>query len=161
VPGTPAAPRTAPGALRANPHLMPRLWHRIGQAVRDEGRENGFTVLEVVVSFMLFAFVAGAATTGVVSSLKASHESQQRVDAADVAQYYVDQARTDTTLPTKYPSRTYMTTVGNETFEVQRTLAFDGGATQCGTGVTYVVQVKVLQANSRQFLARSDARVSC
>lgn len=159
--GTPTSPRTAPGAPRGNPHLMDRVLHRIRLGVRDESRDAGFTVLEVVVSFVLFAFVAGAATTGVVSSLKASHESQQRVDAANVAQYYVDQARTDTTLPGRYPDRTYTATVGGETFEVQRTMAFDGGATQCGSGVTYVVRVKVLQANSRQFLARSDARVSC
>jgi type II secretory pathway pseudopilin PulG len=146
------------------PRSIQRFWHRIRYAVRDQGRDEGFTLLEAVVSFALFAFVIAGATTGIVSSLKASQGSQQRVGAANAAQFYVDQARSDSTLPVKYPDHTYTSSVGKESYTVERSFSFDAGATQCGTGVTYVVHVKVWAAGISTAtipLARSDARISC
>ena len=62
---------------------------RAGAAADHDG---GFTVIEVVVAFMLFAIVGTAATTAVVDATKSSHGTQQRVQAADVAQQDIAQS---------------------------------------------------------------------
>ncbi|HVU92208.1 MAG TPA: type II secretion system protein [Jatrophihabitans sp.] len=141
------------------PTVLPRRPADRCRAGDDD--DDGFTLLEVVVSFVLFAIVAGAATMGIVNSMKAAHTSQQRVDAANVAQHFVTQARSDTAEVTRRATSTQTVSVGNERFAVERTIAFDSGATRCGDGVTFVVHVLVSNAVNEQFLARSDARVLC
>jgi len=164
VPETPSAPRRD-GTLRTTPHLfrqVQRLKHRIGCGQRDKGlADAGFTLIEVIVSFVLFATVIGGATTGIVNSLRAAHVSQQRADAANLAQQYVATARANAATA-KDGTVSNPDHVGNEWFTVQQTVAFDSGYSNCATtGATFTVHVLVYQKTSNAFLARSDARVLC
>ena len=137
------------------------LGRRLPCAARGD---EGFTVLEAVVSFVLFAVVIGGATTGIVNSERAAHLTQKRVDAANLAQQYVNRARADRAT-VKSGTSGFTASVGKESFRGSRTIAFDGSSvTQCpagATGTTFTVVVKVSDANSGTFLARSDARVLC
>jgi type II secretory pathway component PulJ len=156
--GVPTNPSPVPQGLRTTPHLLQRFCHRIGYLARNDRRETGFTLLEVVVSFVLFAIVAGAAVTGIVSSLKASHTSQQRVDAANVAQTYVS---LEDTKSVQNGTSSFTAVVKNEQFSVQRTIAFEGSATTCAPGASFAVHVLVSQQTSGAFLARTDSVIAC
>lgn len=124
-------------------------------------RDAGFTLIEVIVSFVLFATVIGGATTGIVNSLRAAHVSQQRTDAANLAQQYIATARANAQFA-KDSTVTNADHVGNEWFTVAQTVAFDSGYSSCAvTGATFAVRVLVYQKATGAFLARSDARVLC
>jgi Tfp pilus assembly protein PilV len=132
------------------------------------GDDAGFTLLEVVVCFLLFTIVAASATAAIVSSIKASHGSQQRVDAANVAQSFVAATQASPATVRSETSVQYQASVKNEQFVVERTIVFSPSrATQCTTGVTFTVTTKVYQAQAYAkhagagFLARSDSIVTC
>ena len=135
-----------------------RVRQRLAAAARDD---DGFTLLEVVVSFLLFSVVAAGATTAIVSALQASHRSQQRVDAANVAQLFIatslQNAQAAANGSTTYP---YLG-VKNEDFTVKRTVTFDNGATTCSPGASFKVNVEVYQKQTNAFLARSDTVITC
>jgi type II secretory pathway pseudopilin PulG len=147
------------------PHWMHQVCHRL-RAVANDTRDGGFTLVEVLVSFVIFVAVAGAATTGIVNALQASHVSQQRVDAADVAQSFVADAISTATKVAPEEGKTIISNVGDgkvaggETFTVIRWITFDSGDT-CHPGALFTVNIEVHQAQTSQFLARSDARVAC
>jgi len=52
--------------------------------------DEGFTLIEVIVSLALFMLVAGAATFAIISSIRASDVTNQRVAAGQVAQQELD-----------------------------------------------------------------------
>ena len=149
----------------ATPHLIQRLKHRFGYLQRDERRDAGFTVLEAVISFVLFAAVLAGATTGIVNSAQASHVSQKRVDAANVAQQRIASLRAGRS--TVKPGTMTITpiSVGAETFTATQTIAFDDSSyTGCPSGATgamFSVVVQVDDKNTGVELARSAARVLC
>ena len=146
------------------PHWVRRVCLRVGSVAKDTG-DAGFTLIEALVSFVVFAVVATSAAAGIVNALKASHASQQRVDAADVAQYFISEAirRADSIPPEQ--GKTIVSKVGNgqeaasEQFTVIENVTFDSGS--CNSGRLFTVNVVVYQAQTNQFLARSDARVAC
>jgi type II secretory pathway pseudopilin PulG len=147
-----------------------RLADRLSR-MRDGQRDAGFTVLEALVSFVIFAIVATTASYGLAKSIDASHASEQRVDAADVAQYFVaDAIRRANTIPPVEGKTIYSGVGGTDTtgaqyaaveqFTVVETIAFDNPGS-CNSGTLFWVHVIVKQAQSNAFLARSDARVAC
>src|SRR5690242_112758 len=76
-----------------------RLAERAITRVRSAAAEDadaGFSLLEVVVSFVVFAIVASGATYGIVNALATSHSSQQRIDAANVAQSFIASTMSNT-----------------------------------------------------------------
>jgi prepilin-type N-terminal cleavage/methylation domain-containing protein len=140
---------------------FPPLVSRI-RAVRDGDGDRGFTLLEVLVSFVLFAIVAAGASTSIVSALNASHGSQQTVDAANVAQTFIASTQANTLAVRAEDKKTYSASVKNEQFTVTRTINFiPARAPQCTPGITFTVNVTVAQAQTSKFLARSDAVVTC
>jgi type II secretion system protein I len=141
-----------------------RLAARVSRAAaaRRDRPEGGFTLLEVIVSFVVFAIVAASATAAIVTALQASHGTQQRVDAAAVAQSFIAQAQTDPQSVTAESSKSYPANVKNEDFTVTRTITFsDGTSTHCASGLSFTVHVLVAQAQSGRFLARNDTVVTC
>lgn len=144
---------------------MPEGPIQLRQRIRHAfGDDSGFTVLEVVVSFVLFAIVIAGATTGIVNSNAAAHSSQQRVDAANIAQQYVaairanrDEVKSGTLSLSPAP-------IGSDSFTATQTITFaSANVTQCpsgSTGTTFTAVIKVYSSTGA-FLARSDARVLC
>lgn len=146
--------------------LPRRLAHRVRAAARPASSDAGFTVLEAVVSFVLFAAVFAGATAGIVNSSQAAHTSQKRVDAANIAQQTIASVRASRmTITPGSSTLTPLSPDGKETFTVTRTIAFDDpsftGCPSGASGAMFTVVVKVNDANSGLELARSAARVLC
>ena len=139
-----------------------------GARLRAAQRDAGFTVLEALVSFVIFAVVATTASYGLVKAIEASHGSQQRVDAANVAQVFIAEAvrRAGEIAPAE--GRTVYSGVGPknatgkdaEGFTVVETIAYDTPG-DCNVGNLFWVHVIVKQEQTNKFLVRSDARVAC
>lgn len=129
----------------------------------DATTDAGFSLLEVIVSFVIFAVVAGSATAAIVSALRASHSSQQRVDAAQVALQFVSDAQRNPGSMQPESNKTFPTVgVQNEQFSVTRSIVFsNSGTTTCTSGMYFTVHVTVNQAQTGKFLARSDTVVTC
>jgi prepilin-type N-terminal cleavage/methylation domain-containing protein len=135
---------------------------RFRRVVSGRGNDAGFSLLEVVVSFVIFAIVAGSATAAIVSALRASHGSQQRVDAAQVAQAFVAQTQASPGAVQPETNQPYTASVKNEQFTVSRSIVFsNSGTTSCTSGMYFTVHVTVAQAQTGKFLARSDSVVTC
>ena len=139
---------------------LDRVRHRLAaQAQADDG----FTVLEVMVSFVLFVIVSISATFAITSALNASHTSQRRVDAANVAQRFIADQQQNAQIAAN-GSNTYPASVRNEDFSVKRTILFTSGGTLCNPGGSYTVNVEVTQKRkdgTDQLLARSDSVITC
>jgi type II secretory pathway pseudopilin PulG len=148
-----------------------RLADRLSR-MRDRQDDAGFTVLEALVSFVIFAIVATTASYGLVEAINASHASEQRVNAAQVAQFWVADAimRASTIGGTPVEGQTTYSDVGGtsngvgyaaaERYTVVETITFDNPGS-CLTGTLFWVNVVVKQYQTNAFLARSDARVAC
>ena len=158
--------------------MTARIPRRIADRVRGAGSsaaasDGGFTLIEAVVSFALFVVISTSAIYSITNALQASHRSQRRVDAANVAQEVVAQARAAANANTVHPDSgtSYTIPVGNgtgaslEQFTYRRWIVFSAvGATECSAGTTFTVNVEVYQgttASASNFLARSDSVVAC
>jgi prepilin-type N-terminal cleavage/methylation domain-containing protein len=149
------------------------------RSVRED--DAGFTVLELLVAVVIFVIVATSAAIGILNAMKATHETQQRVDAADVAQFIVGQAirNAETTDEIPTPGKPIVSTIGGkdaaghqfasaEQFIAVETVEFPPSGS-CNTGTYFTVKVRVYQGTAADssgmptghFLARSDARVAC
>jgi type II secretory pathway pseudopilin PulG len=146
-------------------------WHRLAR-VAEHG-DAGFTLIEAIVSFVIFTVVAASASYGILQALNASHVSQQRVDAAAVAQFWVNEAirSASTIAEIPAPGEVKLAAFGDpdskhgnyaegEEFNAVRTVVYDTGGS-CNTGTMFTISVVVSQRQTGQFLARSDARVAC
>jgi prepilin-type N-terminal cleavage/methylation domain-containing protein len=158
------------------PHRIQRVCHRMGydSIPRDDA---GFTLIESIVSFVIFAIVAASAATAIYKAVHASHLTQQRANAAGVAQSVIADAiaQTNTNRVAPEPGKTILSNVGcdpklktcaataaaAEQFTVTRTISFDAGGDTCAPGSLLTVSVVVVQAQSGQFLARSDSKIAC
>lgn len=167
VPTSPLAPVTNPRNPQAAPLHLQRVIDRVRYASGATKSDAGFTVLEVLVSFVIFVVVATSATYGIIRALDASHDSQQRVDAANVAQAFIAQAISSANTIAPEAGRTITSNVGNgttsarEEFTVIRWISFATGQSSCTPGTTFTVNVEVHQAQTGKFLARSDSFVAC
>jgi len=78
--------------------MIPRIAHAVRRRLATvTSADAGFSLIEVVVSFVLFSIVAGGATYGIVMRSCLAH-SQQRVDAASVAQSFIASTENSTSL---------------------------------------------------------------
>lgn len=84
--------------------------------------DAGFTVLECLVAFVLFAVLAGASTMAIVNANQTSNSSRDRVTAADLAQQDIQQARSlrDGVYPQAVAAHTV--TVGTKRYTVSRSV---------------------------------------
>jgi len=149
--------------------------HRLAARVarlRNAQRDAGFTVLEALVSFIVFTVVATSASYGLVKAIDASHKSQQRVDAADIAQVFVADAIRQAGDIAPAEGVSIYAGVGpkidesdgsqkdTEGFTVVETITYDSPG-DCNLGNLFWVHILVKQEQSGQVLARNDARVAC
>jgi prepilin-type N-terminal cleavage/methylation domain-containing protein len=149
------------------PHWMQRVCHRIGYDAMSSD-DSGFSLVEVIVSFAIFAIVAASAATAIYKAVQASHLSQQRTNAAGVAQSVIANAIAQANLNRVVPEagRTILSNVGDggsaaeEQFTVVRTITFDSGDT-CSPGKLFTTSVVVSQTQTGRFLARSDSVIAC
>jgi type II secretory pathway pseudopilin PulG len=148
------------------------------QAMR-RGSERGFTMIEVIVSSGIFMVVISAAIVAIVNAQRASHAAQQRVDAANIAQFIIAKARADANAGKingqgglQFPSATgagIASKSAMETFTVSRYIQFAAPlTTQCSPGTLFTIAVKVYQgqititdANKGKYLAQSRSVVAC
>lgn len=136
-----------------------RLRHRLAGPAPDD---RGFSLLEVMVAFVMFSVIAASATRAIVLSLQASHRTQQTVDGANVAQSFIASTQANTILVRAEVAKTYPAAVQNEEFVVTRSITFvPSRAIQCTPGITFTVNVSVAQKQTGRFVARSDAVVTC
>jgi len=132
------------------------------QNMRSAGRDAGFTILEVIVAFVLFTLVSASATVALVNAFDSAHTSQQRIDAADVAQRILDQTRALAADQVKGDTQGIPPPIReSESFVWKRTITFPGSATQCSPGTPFTVSVLVYQQQTNKFLARTDSVITC
>ena len=122
-----------------SPSPLTRFTHRLRTAGTGD---DGFTLTEVIVSFVIFAIVATAATVAVVNGTKSTQLTNSRVTAANVAQQALQQAQAMpraalTAAPSTSPTvGTAQYTVNG--FAVARTIGYLSGtasASSCPTTI--------------------------
>ena len=133
------------------------------------GGEDGFALVEVLVSMLMFAFIAVAGTYAVTAAIDTSSASRNRVGAANVAQLQLEQARAmphSNLLAT--PTATSTATVGNSRFAVTRTVGYlPAGSTSCPTTVAtdaaheITVHVAVSPVNGGARTVGLDTVIAC
>ncbi|MBE7189289.1 prepilin-type N-terminal cleavage/methylation domain-containing protein [Jatrophihabitans endophyticus] len=110
----------------------------------DESGDEGFTLIEAIVSFVIFAIVIAAAVTAIVTGIKTSNGNRDRVTAANVAQQALTKAQgaTGASLAAA-PTATSTSTVGKEPYTVVRRIDYaqasataTAPASSCPTVVT-------------------------
>jgi prepilin-type N-terminal cleavage/methylation domain-containing protein len=133
------------------------------------GSDSGFALTEVLVSMMIFAIIAAAATYAVTSGIGSSSASRSRVGAANVAQQELEQARA---MPqaslVATPSATSTATVGEGAYTVTRTVGFlPADSTGCPTDVAtdaaheITVHVEVAPADGSSRTVDMDTVIAC
>src|SRR6266568_3823769 len=100
----PAMQRPEGGVPMTTPQWIQRVCHRMGHGT-TKSDESGFTLLEVIVSFAIFAIVAASAATAIYKAVHASHLNQQRTNAAGVAQSVIADAIAKANLNTVLPEQ--------------------------------------------------------
>ncbi len=123
-------------------------------AAVKRNRDEGFSLVEVLVAMMVFAFVAMGATSGFITEIALEHKSRNRVTAAALAASDIDLARS--TPPSDLVLGSDITTspvINGTTFTIQRDVAYlplnstqgacDGGANNGATVQIYRVTTTV------------------
>ena len=147
IPGGPHGPGSArrPVLHRSTP--VQRLRDRFGYGPGGSGDPDaGFTLIEAIVSFVIFAIVIAAAVLAIVAGISTSNNNRDRVTAANVAQQALAVAQS---MPlaslTAAPSATITSTVGQEPYTIVRNVGFaqaagsaaaTSSATACPTRIT-------------------------
>lgn len=167
MPGTPASLFPPARGARTTPHRIQRLWHRLRYPARPQHGDAGFTLLEVVVSLVIFAIVAASATAAIINGVSSSNVTRNRVDAANIAQQDIQQlAALPRTSVTAAPTSTTVT-VGNEPYTVTRQIGTLPSGTPCPTVVAtdtphkITVHVQVNWPNDNGRSVQMDTVLAC
>lgn len=154
--------------------MLTSIRNRIARVTR--GPDRGFTMIEVLVSFAIFMAVMSATMVAIVNAQRASHSTQQRVDASNVAQFFIAKARADANANriNGQGGDTILSATGagltgkaaQEKFTVSRNISFAAPqTTQCSPGTIFTIAVKVYQGttikDAAKYLARSESVVAC
>jgi Tfp pilus assembly protein PilV len=121
-------------------------------------REDGFALLEVLVSFVLFAIVSASATVAIANSIKVSNTTRNRVTATGLAEAALAQARANTTALMATPTTT--STSGAYTVARTATVPVVSGV-RCPAGQTMPVTVTVTWLQTGNRSVRLDTVIAC
>ena len=122
------------------------------------GSDAGFTVLEMLTSFVVFAIAAASATAAIANSMKVSNSTDNRVTATGLAAAAIHQARADTTSLIADPDTT--TTTGAYTVTREATVPEAAGI-RCPAGETIAVTVTVTWRDGGNREVRVDTEIAC
>jgi type II secretory pathway pseudopilin PulG len=147
------------------PTLLQRAQERISYARDAQHADDGFTLIEAIVSFGIFAIVTAAAVLAIVTGITSSNSTRDRVTAANVAQQDIAQIQT---MPiASLATRTYSSPVGKESYTVTRTVAYSSATGACpatitaGTANTVSVMVKVTWPGNKGPQVEMDTVRAC
>ena len=90
-------------------------------------RNRGFTLLEVLVSLVIFSLASAAMATSFLTHLQRNNQTERRSEAIAAAQQILDQIRTEepTALPNSGSDSPVDITMGNRTYAVTATYCSD------------------------------------
>lgn len=120
--------------------------------------DAGFTVLEILVSIVIFAIVASSATLAIVNGIKTTNSSNNRVTATSLAQAALTKARADMTSLMATPTAT--TTSGAYTIARSATIPVSNGV-QCPVGQEMPITVTVTWKQGGTRSVRIDSAIAC
>ncbi len=118
---------------------------------RHEEKQSGFTLIEVMISLLIFTVVLAGMAPAFVAQLKHNTNSAIRTEAIAAAQIVIDQLRVEdpATLPASGDGSEVNLTVGNHDFAV--TPSFCETATFCTTVNNRHITVRVRYNNEQVF----------
>jgi type II secretory pathway pseudopilin PulG len=130
--------------------------------------DDGFTLLEAIVSFTIFAVVATSAVAAVMTGINVSNRTAMRVTATHVLQQDLESVRAMS--PSSISTSGYPTTVSvdQNSYTINRTLSYPGGGTSCPSkrtaGTLYYINVTDSATwldNKTQRTMRLDTVIAC
>ncbi len=149
-----------------SPRPVGALCHRLSRVTRDG--DDGFTLVEVIVAFVIFMVVAGGATFTVLGGLQSSRATHSQVSGTNVAQQEIERARS---MPraslTATPTATTTTVLGSEKYTSTRTISYLPNGASCPTGIAtdaphkIAVTVTVTWPSSKGKTIRMDTVLAC
>jgi type II secretory pathway pseudopilin PulG len=126
-------------------------------ALRDD---SGFTLIEALVAFVLFIVMSVSATYALVSTIRLSHMTQNRVAAANLANQAVEQLRLQNNANSQLDASTRTVVLRGTRFTVTPVLNPISTAA-CPLGTTRKVTVIVSWNGSGARSPRYDTVLSC
>lgn len=121
--------------------------------------DEGFTLIEAVVSIAIFAIVATAATFAIVSSARAASATELRVVAGHIAEQQLDRVVLLGADPTPAPQSGTIASEDRD-FEVVFAATPDYGTT-CDGYRDVSVTVSTVASGESLVTARLDTRIAC
>lgn len=114
-------------------------------------KQCGFTLLELMVSLLIFSIVALGLGGSFSQHMTMSHQGEVKSMAAQAAQRVLDNIRylDPATLPTSGSDPVVNVTIGNKTFDV--TASYCENAAFCGTNNIRHITVRVEHKNQEQY----------
>jgi type II secretory pathway pseudopilin PulG len=132
------------------------------QSPEADGRtgEEGFTLAEVIVSIGLFTVISFAVMFALVTLVKYTAVTQNRVAAANLARQEVEKLRGENSTLSQLDLSASTVTLKGTTYTVTPVMSPAGNAT-CNAGAARNVTVKVTWNNSGSRSVRYDTVLSC
>jgi prepilin-type N-terminal cleavage/methylation domain-containing protein len=121
---------------------------------REQRGDDGFSLVEVLVSITIFVVIATVTATAILNDLLAARTARQRTEASNLAQSLLAGLQRSKTLPTTLPT----SAPGGWTVRVAL-----NPASGCTTGSTRTVSVLVWAPGKAQGepTARTDSVMAC
>jgi len=151
---TPSAGR--PANFRVPPKTLAGRLAR----VRQDDPDAGFTIAEVVVSIALFVIISVAVTSALLTLVKYTGVTQNRVAAANLARQEIEQLRGQNSTMEALDSGPSSVTLQGTTFTVTPLLSPAANAS-CAPGASRNATVTVSWPHSGSRTVRYDTVLSC